>query len=36
MLERLNYYVLARQVHVTRARMTDALARVIHAALFGG
>jgi AcrR family transcriptional regulator len=35
MLERLNYYVLARQVRVTRAQMTEALARVVHAALFG-
>ncbi len=35
MLERLNYYVIARQVHVERADMIDTLARVMHASLFG-
>jgi AcrR family transcriptional regulator len=34
MLERLNYYVLARQVRVSRAQMVETLARVTHAALF--
>ncbi len=34
MLERLNYYVLARQVRVERDAMVDTLARVMHAALF--
>jgi AcrR family transcriptional regulator len=36
MLERLHYYALARQVRVDREEMTDTLARVMHAALFGG
>jgi hypothetical protein len=35
MLERLNYYVLSRQVRVSRTQMVDTLARVTHAALFG-
>jgi len=35
MLERLNYYVLARQVKISRVDMVDTLARVTHAALFG-
>ena len=35
MLERLNYYVLSRQVRVERDDMIDTLARVMHAALFG-
>ncbi len=35
MLERLNYYVLSRQVRVDRDAMIDTLARVMHAALFG-
>jgi AcrR family transcriptional regulator len=35
MLERLNYYVLAQQVHVERDDMIRTLARVMHAALFG-
>jgi AcrR family transcriptional regulator len=35
MLERLNYYVLAGQVKVSRVDMVDTLARVTHAALFG-
>jgi len=36
MLERLNYYALARQVRVERDAMVDTLARVMHASLFGG
>ena len=35
MLERLNYYVLARQVQIDRERVIDTLTRVIHSALFG-
>jgi AcrR family transcriptional regulator len=35
MVERLNYYVLSRQVDVTRDDMVDTLARVMHASLFG-
>lgn len=35
MLERLNYYVLSRQVKVNRTEMVDTLARVTHRALFG-
>jgi AcrR family transcriptional regulator len=35
MLERLNYYVLSRQVRVDRDAMIDTLARVMHASLFG-
>jgi AcrR family transcriptional regulator len=35
MLERLNYYVLAQQVRVDRARVVETLTRVIHASLFG-
>ncbi|HEX5615691.1 MAG TPA: TetR/AcrR family transcriptional regulator [Acidimicrobiia bacterium] len=35
MLERLNYYVLSRQVSVERTQMVDTLTRVTHAALFG-
>jgi AcrR family transcriptional regulator len=35
MFERLNYYVLSRQVRVNRTQMVDTLARVTHAALFG-
>jgi AcrR family transcriptional regulator len=35
MLERLNYYVLSRQVRIGRADMVETLARVTHAALFG-
>ena len=35
MLERLNYYVLSRQVRITKPQMVDTLARVTHAALFG-
>jgi len=35
MLERLNYYVLSRQVRVDRDAMNDTLARVMHASLFG-
>jgi AcrR family transcriptional regulator len=35
MLERLNYYVLSRQVRVNRNQMVETLARVTHAALFG-
>jgi AcrR family transcriptional regulator len=34
MLERLNYYVLSRQVRVDREAMVTTLARVMHAALF--
>jgi AcrR family transcriptional regulator len=34
MLERFNYYVLARQVQVDRADMVDTQARVMHASLF--
>jgi AcrR family transcriptional regulator len=36
MIERFNYYVLSRQVHVSRDDMLDTLARVTHAGLFGG
>jgi AcrR family transcriptional regulator len=36
MLERMNYYVLTRQVPVERADMIDTLARVMHASLFDG
>jgi AcrR family transcriptional regulator len=35
MLERLNYYALARQVRIERDAMIDTLARVMHASLFG-
>jgi AcrR family transcriptional regulator len=35
MLERLNYYVLSRQVRVDRDAMIDTLASVMHASLFG-
>jgi AcrR family transcriptional regulator len=35
MLERLNYYVLSRQVRLERDDMINTLARVTHAALFG-
>jgi AcrR family transcriptional regulator len=35
MLERLNFYVLTRQVPVGRTGMIDVLARVTHASLFG-
>jgi AcrR family transcriptional regulator len=36
MIERFNYYVLARQVKVRRDEMLDTLAAVTHAGLFGG
>lgn len=36
MIERFNYYVLARQVDVERDEMLDTLAAVTHAGLFGG
>jgi len=36
MIERFNYYVLARQVDVSRNDMLDTLASVTHAGLFGG
>ncbi|HEX6310342.1 MAG TPA: TetR/AcrR family transcriptional regulator [Acidimicrobiia bacterium] len=36
MIERFNYYVLARQVDVGRDQMLDTLAEVTHAGLFGG
>jgi AcrR family transcriptional regulator len=36
MIERFNYYVLARQVDVTREAMLDTLAAVTHAGVFGG
>ena len=35
MQERLNYYVLARQVKISRVDLVDTLARVTHASLFG-
>jgi AcrR family transcriptional regulator len=35
MLERLNYYAVSEQVPIDRETMTDTLARVTHAALFG-
>jgi AcrR family transcriptional regulator len=35
MLERMNYYVLSRQVRVGRARMIDTLTEVMHASLYG-
>jgi AcrR family transcriptional regulator len=35
MLERLNYYVLSRQVGIGRAEMVETLARVTHNTLFG-
>jgi AcrR family transcriptional regulator len=35
MLERMNYYVLSRQVRVSRDEMVDTLTDVMHAALFG-
>jgi AcrR family transcriptional regulator len=35
MLERFNYYVLAKQVRVSRARMIDTLTDTVHASLFG-
>ena len=35
MLERLNYYVLSRQVRISRNQMVETLARVTHSALFG-
>ncbi|MDQ1520319.1 MAG: hypothetical protein QOI55_1392 [Actinomycetota bacterium] len=33
MLERMNYYVLSKQVHVSREEMVDTLTNVMHAAL---
>jgi AcrR family transcriptional regulator len=36
MIERSNYYVLSRQVNVSRDEMLDTLATVTHAGLFGG
>jgi AcrR family transcriptional regulator len=36
MIERFNYYVLSRQVKVSRDEMLDTLATVTHAGLFGG
>ena len=36
MIERLNYYVLSRQVDVSQDEMLDTLATVTHADLFGG
>jgi len=36
MLERLNYYALTNQVHIEPAAISETLARVTHAALFGG
>jgi len=36
MLERMNYYVLSKQVRVTREQMVDTLADVMHAALASG
>ncbi len=36
MIERFNYYVLSRQVQVSRDEMLDTLASVTHAGLFGG
>jgi len=36
MIERFNYYVLARQIDVDRDDMLDTLAAVTHAGLFGG
>jgi AcrR family transcriptional regulator len=36
MIERFNYYVLARQVQVSREQMLDTLAAVTHAGMFGG
>src|SRR5262249_30542736 len=36
MIERFNYYVLSRQVRVSRDEMLDTLALVTHAGLFGG
>lgn len=36
MLERLNYYVVSRQVRIDRTQMVETLARVTHAALFAG
>jgi AcrR family transcriptional regulator len=35
MLERLNYYVLSRQIDVEPDEMIDTLARVVHTSLFG-
>ena len=35
MIERFNYYVLSRQVQVSREEMLDTLAAVTHAGLFG-
>ncbi|MGQ0824976.1 MAG: TetR/AcrR family transcriptional regulator [Actinomycetota bacterium] len=35
MLERLNYYVLSRQVSIPRAEIVETLSRVTHATLFG-
>jgi AcrR family transcriptional regulator len=35
MIERCNYYVLSRQVEITREAMIETLAAVTHAALFG-
>ncbi|MCU1426645.1 MAG: regulatory protein TetR [Actinomycetia bacterium] len=35
MLERMNYYVLSKQVNVSRAKMIDTLAGVMHASLYG-
>ena len=36
MIERFNYYVLSRQVRVTREAMLDTLAAVIHRGVFNG
>jgi hypothetical protein len=33
MLERMNYYVLSKQVHVSREEMVDTLTNVMHSAL---
>jgi hypothetical protein len=36
MIERFNYYVLSRQIDVSRARALEMLATVTHHALLGG
>jgi hypothetical protein len=35
MLERLNYYALTNQVHIEPDAISETLARVTHASLFG-
>ena len=36
MIERLNYYLLSRQLGIARDEMLDTTASIIHVGLFGG